>query len=54
MPYTVITRGSKENNFTLGIGYNLSNTWYKENTCEGINLVGDCEVIEISPLDRLY
>ena len=23
MPYTVVTKGSKENNFTLGMGYNL-------------------------------
>ena len=55
IPYTVITIGSKENNFTLGIGYNLSNTWYKENTCDEDKIWyrNDCEVVEISPLDRL-
>ena len=55
MPYTVITRGSKENNFTLGIGCNLSNRWYADNTCDQNNTLNsdDCEAIEISPLDRL-
>ena len=24
MPYTVITKGSKENNFTVGVGFNLT------------------------------
>ena len=37
MPFAVVTKGSKENNITLGIGYNFSDTWsndgyYQETT----------------------
>ena len=56
MPFAVITRGSKENNFTLGIGYNFSNTLL-DNEDDGIyDENGEwitVEVNEISPLDRL-
>jgi hypothetical protein len=30
MPYAVITKGSKENNITLGIGYNLADSWIED------------------------
>ena len=54
MPFTVITRGSKENNFTLGVCYNLSNTWYGETCVEDtVPPLGETCFYEISPLDRL-
>ena len=32
MPFAVITRGSKENNITFGLGYNLSSTLYDDSS----------------------
>ena len=57
MPFAVITRGSKENNVTLGLGYNLSNTLLDDGDRDQIYddngyFIG-YEDPKISPLDRL-
>jgi len=42
MPYAVFTKGSKENNLTLGLGYNLADSWIHNNrdaVKEKINLL---------------
>ena len=40
MPYAVLTKGSKENNITLGIGYNIADSWIEFED-------------EIGPIDRV-
>jgi hypothetical protein len=50
MPFAVVTKGSKENNITLGLGFNLDDNWlsdrqYNPNT-------DSWEEREVSPIDR--
>ena len=46
MPFGLITKGSKENNFTLGFGYNFADNWVNNNRHLEYNDNGNYEWIE--------